>query len=307
MGFEYGKGFRAFNSDGSEKWNLDIGVVESSPAIGADGTVYVGSKDKNLHAINPDGTEKWTFATGAAIYASPAIGVDGTIYIGSSDSKFYAVNPDGTEKWHITTDSFIPFMHEDSPAIGADGTIYVTAMDTAQSTYKRFFYAINPNGTIEWRFDADAIQGQIAIADDGTIYLGSQDGTLYALYSNSHGLANSPWPRFHHDNKGTGNVNSPTSIRQINSAIPQDFKVSQVYPNPFNPTAHIQFSLNKAVHVRVTVYNAAGQAIAHIMDAQKPAGTYEMNWNAASYGSGLYFIQVKANGLVQTRKALLVK
>ena len=307
MGFEYGTGFRAFNSDGSEKWNLDIGKVESSPAIGSDGTIYVGSTNNNLNAIKPNGSLKWTFGTGGGIYASPALGADGTIYIGSYDGIFYAVNPDGTEKWHIVTDSFIPFLHEDSPAIGADGTIYVTAMDTAQFTFKRFLYAINPDGSVEWRFEADAIQGQIAIADDGTVYVGSQGGTLYALYSNSNGLANSPWPRFHHDNKGTGNVKTTTSIKKINAEIPQNFEVSEVYPNPFNPSAHVRFHLNKAARVQVSVYNAAGQLVTQLLNARKAAGTYELNWNAANFGSGVYFIKVQANGLTQMRKALLVK
>ena len=307
LGFEYGVGFRAFNSDGSEKWNADIGVVESSPAIGSDGTIYVGSKNNSLYAINPDGTIKWTFATGASVYASPAIGTDGTIYIGSTDGNFYAVNPDGTEKWHIVTDSFIPFMHEDSPAIGADGTIYVTAMDTTQFTFKRFLYAINPNGAVAWRFYADALQGQIAIANDGTVYVGSQGGTLYALYSNSQGLANSAWPRFHHDNKGTGNVKTTTSIRQIDTQIPQDFEVSEVYPNPFNPSAHVRFHLNKSAPVQVNIYNAAGQMVTQLLNARKAAGNYELSWNAANFSSGVYFIKVQANGITQMRKALLVK
>jgi hypothetical protein len=66
-------------------------VVTSSPAIGADGTIYVGSADMKLYAINPDGSEKWHFTTQGAIASSPAIGSDGTIYIGSSDNNLYAV------------------------------------------------------------------------------------------------------------------------------------------------------------------------------------------------------------------------
>ena len=63
----------------------------SSPAIGADGTVYVGSHDSNLYALNPDGTEKWSFTAGKAVSSSPAIGADGTIYVGSHDNNFYAI------------------------------------------------------------------------------------------------------------------------------------------------------------------------------------------------------------------------
>ncbi|MCL5283436.1 MAG: PQQ-binding-like beta-propeller repeat protein, partial [Armatimonadetes bacterium] len=64
--------------------------VDSSPAIGADGTVYVGSEGYNLYAIKPDGTLKWKYQTGG-IGSSPAIGADGTVYVGSADHNLYAI------------------------------------------------------------------------------------------------------------------------------------------------------------------------------------------------------------------------
>ena len=306
MGMEYGK-FRAYNADGSEKWQLSLGKVESSPAISADGTIYVGSVDHNLYAVNPDGTKKWEFATGSGIYASPVIGTDGTVYVGSSDAVFYAVNPDGTEKWHMTTKGMIPFMHSDSPAIGADGTIYVTGDDTTASTYKRFLYAINPDGQVQWMFYADAIQGTPTIAGDGTVYVGSTDGTLYAVYGNSHGLANSPWPRFHHDNQGTGDVKAVTGLSLVSSRVPKAFRLSEVYPNPFNPSAHIRFNLPQRENVRIAVYNTAGRLVDLLVDAIRPAGSYDVSWNASGFVSGVYFIRVEAGSVSQVRRAVLIK
>ena len=64
----------------------------SSPAIGSDGTVYVGSYDKKLYAINPkSGVKLWEFETGNSVNSSPAIGPDGTVYVGSGDKKLYAI------------------------------------------------------------------------------------------------------------------------------------------------------------------------------------------------------------------------
>ena len=104
----------------------------SSPAIGSDGTLYVGSMDGRLYAVNPDGTQKWVFTTGDIIYSSPAISSDGTIYVGSDDNKLYAVNPDGGQKWAFTTVDPIEDVYtgriQSSPAIGSDGTIYVSCM-----------------------------------------------------------------------------------------------------------------------------------------------------------------------------------
>ena len=69
--------------------------MNSSPAIGSDGTVYVGSSDKKLYAINgKSGVKLWEFKTGGSIYgvrSSPAIGSDGTVYVGSVDNKLYAI------------------------------------------------------------------------------------------------------------------------------------------------------------------------------------------------------------------------
>jgi len=178
----------------NHKWEfLTAGYVESSPAIGSDGTIYVGSWDNKLYAINPDGTKKWEFLTGGYVNPSPTIGSDGTIYIGSNDDKLYAINPDGTKKWEFLIGRDV----NSSPAIGSDGTIYI-------GSYDNKLYAINSDGTKKWEFSTDGnVNSSPAIGSDGTIYVGSDDKKLYAIYG-SGSLANTPWPMFHHDLKHTG-------------------------------------------------------------------------------------------------------
>ena len=61
-------------------WKFDTeSYVRSTPAVGADGTVYFGGDDKHLYAVNPDGTLKWKFATEWIVCSKPAIAPDGTI------------------------------------------------------------------------------------------------------------------------------------------------------------------------------------------------------------------------------------
>jgi outer membrane protein assembly factor BamB len=111
---------------GTLKWKFTTGDgVFSSPALGADGTIYFGSDDHNLYALNPDGTSKWKFTSTNAINSSPALGADGTIYFGSDDNNLYALNPAGTLKWKFTTGDGVV----SSPALGADGTIYFGSLD----------------------------------------------------------------------------------------------------------------------------------------------------------------------------------
>ena len=116
----------ALNADGTKHWEFDAGGnVYSSPAVGADGTIYVGSYDDNLYALNSDGTRKWDYTTGDNVYGSPSIGADGTVYFGSADSFVYALNPDGTRKWRF----FASGDTRSRPAIGADGTVYFGSED----------------------------------------------------------------------------------------------------------------------------------------------------------------------------------
>ena len=69
--------------------------MRSSPAIGDDSTVYVGSSDNKVYALDEKtGKTKWTFPTGGWVYSSPAIGTDGTLYIGSNDNQVYALKTD---------------------------------------------------------------------------------------------------------------------------------------------------------------------------------------------------------------------
>jgi outer membrane protein assembly factor BamB len=165
----------ALNPDGTLKWRFKTGdLVVTSPAIGADGTIYVGSIDNYIYALNPDGTLKWRFQTDDSVWSSPAIGADGTIYVGSQDGYTYALNPDGTLKWRFETAPGGFYFYSSSPAIGSDGTLYVGSWDD-------FIYALSPAGTLKWQFQMEAMYSSPAIGSDGTLYVGSRDKFIYAL------------------------------------------------------------------------------------------------------------------------------
>ncbi len=196
--------FYAVNPDGTQRWNLDLTghVNYASPAIGSDGTIYCGSDlsriSENFYALNPDGTRKWTLVVllGRNVRSSPAVAYDGTVYIGTDRSYVYAMNPDGSVKWSYQTGDDIIYS---SPAIGSDGTVYVGSQD-------HFLYALSPDGTLKWRYETGANVGSApTIGPDGTIYFTSCDGYLYALKGTGT-LADSPWPKFHHDLRNTGRV-----------------------------------------------------------------------------------------------------
>ena len=157
------------------KWPFDTGgVVDSSPAIAADGTVYFGSFDEYIYAVKPDGNQKWRYGTEGNIRSSPAIAEDGTVYVGSNDHYLHAITPAGGFKWRYETGDWVT----SSPAIGSDGTIYVGSDD-------RYLYAITDDetqGTLKWRYQTGGyVWSSPAIGADGTVYVGSNDHYLYAI------------------------------------------------------------------------------------------------------------------------------
>ena len=159
------------------QWVYPIGSSTSTPAIGTDSTIYVGSYDSNLYAINPDGTLKWKYKTGDVIESSPAVGADGVIYVGSNDNKVYAINSDGTLKWSYSTSGYVV----SSPAVGTNSTVYV-------GSYDGKLYAINKNGTLK-KDPPPSLGNQIysspAVGSNEIIYIGSKnDGYFYSLDSN---------------------------------------------------------------------------------------------------------------------------
>src|SRR3989339_325917 len=100
-----GRGTSVYSASSNLKWKFLTGAeIYSSPAIGIDGTVYVGSLDSYLYAIYPDGTLKWKYKTNWFVYSSPAIDKEETIFFGSWDNYLHAVNSVGTLKWKYQTD-----------------------------------------------------------------------------------------------------------------------------------------------------------------------------------------------------------
>lgn len=171
---------------GTIKWSKASahGNPFSSPALGADGTIYLDGEDNSLMALAPNSTQKWQF-TGSLetvdsfgqpetladpLTTTPVVGPDGTIYAGSAFGDLYALTTGGVEKWVIDSGFEDPFNLSPPPitglATGADGTFYFVAGSVVR--------AINPDSSSRWTFVAEEpLRGSLAIGPDGTIYAGA--------------------------------------------------------------------------------------------------------------------------------------
>ncbi len=89
--------------------------------------------------------------------------------------------------------------------------------------------------------------------------------------------------------------------------IPTVVSLAQNFPNPFNPTTMIRYSLPSDLQVDLQVYNALGETVADLVHGMEKAGSHEVSFGSTSLSSGIYFCRLKAGGTVQTRRLLLLR
>ncbi|MBT3232282.1 MAG: choice-of-anchor D domain-containing protein [Calditrichaeota bacterium] len=91
------------------------------------------------------------------------------------------------------------------------------------------------------------------------------------------------------------------------SGNPTEFGIASVYPNPFNSTTSITFTVTKSSKVNLTIFDLDGREVETILDGISPAGIYSKLWSANSFAPGLYIVRLVAGGEVDGRKLVLVK
>ncbi len=104
-------------------------------------------------------------------------------------------------------------------------------------------------------------------------------------------------------------INSIDGIGNTKEAaeIPLKYNLYQNYPNPFNPRTTISYSIPRISFITLKIYDVLGREIETIVNEQKPAGNYKVNFNAGGLASGVYFYQLRAGDFVSTKKLILLK
>ena len=88
---------------------------------------------------------------------------------------------------------------------------------------------------------------------------------------------------------------------------PHSFELSELYPNPFNPSTQVSFSLPMDSHVRLAAYDIQGKEVDTIFEGAQSIGQHSYTWNASNLPSGVYYIRLQAGAMVTRQKALLIK
>jgi hypothetical protein len=111
----------------------------------------------------------------------------------------------------------------------------------------------------------------------------------------------------------TAIIEYPLALKNPSSQLPESYSLSQNYPNPFNPTTKIRFDIpsmsKNSVPVKLIVYDVLGRELSVLVNDILAPGTYEYEWNASNYSSGVYFYSLKAgdNSFSDTKKMILTK
>ena len=102
-------------------------------------------------------------------------------------------------------------------------------------------------------------------------------------------------------------IDSPTQNDLTTNVSPNEFTLYQNYPNPFNPSTSIKYTIPSSQYASLKVFDVLGNEVVTLFSEVKPAGSYEIIFNAANLTSGVYFYRIRAGSFVETKKMILLK
>ncbi|KXK53262.1 MAG: peptidase S8/S53 subtilisin kexin sedolisin [Chlorobi bacterium OLB5] len=98
-----------------------------------------------------------------------------------------------------------------------------------------------------------------------------------------------------------------TYINPVGTEVPSEYSLEQNYPNPFNPVTKFKFSIPVSGNVILKIYDISGREVSEIVNKPMLSGTYEADWDASAYSSGVYFYKILSGDFSETKKMILMK
>jgi hypothetical protein len=222
-----------------------------------------------------------------------------TISFGAGSEDFYIVKTDnfGYNLWGYTYGG----SHSDiaySVCKTTDEDYIVAGVTSSFGAGGRDFYLVKTNsqGDTLWT----------------RTYGGSDDDEAYSVQQTADGgyiLAG------HTRSFGTGGKDfylvktgpEESEAEPVINSVPSQYTLYPNYPNPFNPSTQITYSIPKSGNVSLKVFNLLGQEVASLVNETQPAGTHVVSFDGSTLSSGIYFCQLRAGGFRQTQKTVLLK
>lgn len=212
-----------------------------------------------------------------------ALGTNGEVYAGTEAGIFRRVGRDTVYHWeevsHKMDKKFVLSLVSTS-----NGDLYA-------GTFGDGVLRSTDNGENWTRVDGainfPRARTTLALSPSGYLYCGTRNGGVY---------------------KSINPVSASVPlVMQKQETIPSRFTLEQGYPNPFNPTVTIPFTLYQPGFVSLKIYNSLGQVVSTLIDGAHNAGQYRVSWDASNYPSGVYFYRMQSASDVQVGKLVLTK
>ena len=244
------------------------------------------------------------------------------IYSQSSDliiedgSEFYVVLNAQIEADFITVNLGGSFIAEDPSGIGSGTIIRGEGVWVLPVELSSFTANINNNTvTLCWKTETEINNYGFDI-ERKTI---NSDWAKIGYIQGS-GNSNAPKEYTYLDKSPIGGSKFEYRLKQIDNdgqfeysdvievdVDPTEFELYQNYPNPFNPSTKIRYQLPNESKVVIKIYNILGAEVMELVNEQKEAGTYEVEFNAANLSSGTYIYKLNADNFVENKKMILLK
>ncbi|MDP2982919.1 MAG: two-component regulator propeller domain-containing protein [Candidatus Latescibacter sp.] len=299
--------------------NGPAGVYVSSIAVDNQGALWfatVGGASK----FDGSSWKTYTTADGLVSNGVSSIAVDnrGTLWFGTYGfgvSKFDGVS----WKTYTTSDGLVS---NDLIVINADnqGSLWFGTLGGGVSKFDG----------VSWKTytTADGLAGNkvysIAVDKQGAIWFGTNggvskfDGSMWKTYTTADGLVDNGVSSIAVDNKGAlwfGTNGGVSKFEEQSTLVsdsqsmnrPESFGIRAAYPNPFNPSTTIDFTLSNSGKTKLSIYNISGRLVDNLVDEVMRAGTHRVVWNASSRATGVYFVMLELGGKRDVRKVLFMK
>ncbi len=257
------------SSDGGVNWSSDTRLTNDSAGSGFSSVSVSGSVVHVIWADTRDGNFEIYYKTSAN--AGISWGSDTRLTNYAFASEFPSLSVSGEVVHVVWYDS-----RDDNEEI-----YYKSSTDAGTSWSADVRLTNNPGASI---FPSVSASGSAA----HVVWLDNRDGN----------------PEIYYKRNPTGNQ---IGIENISTDIPKTFSLYQNYPNPFNPVTKIRFDIPKSDFISLKIFDVLGREVWQLVNEQLEPGTYEVDWNAENYPSGIYYYIIKTTAFSQTKKMVLIK
>ena len=258
--------------------------------MNADNTgFYTQALAGTIYFVNFDGTVTEVLTGLGGGMTDIALDEAGNFYVSFFQTgKINKVAPDGTITELITVPSWVGYITY------ANGFVYATAWQNHQV------------------LRIDPVSGEsIVVAGTGTS--GTSDGAVTsAQFNEPNGIvASATGDTLYVTDFASNSLRRIISVTAVSveeeNEQPAGFTLSQNFPNPFNPSTTISYSLANPGHVKLVVTDLLGRTLSTLVSRDQPAGSYTVNWDAANRPSGVYLYRLEVEDRVEVRRMVLLK